>query len=299
MSKKKNSTLKRLKELDDSRIPNLLYTDTHFHYSGLIEKCNELSLNPEENSNPWITKKEIDNLISSPNFQGMDIGTQYDDLPARYKAIEKYKNIYISAGVGPWSVDRELKIDDQLKIFKANLSLYPVSAIGEIGLDNYWNFGTPEKQEELFTKQLDIANELHLPIIIHSRDADEQIIKILEEREFLYGGIIHCFSSGKELATMAIKKGLLISFAGPITYKKNEELREILINTPLTSLLLETDSPYLPPEPFRGKYNSPFLIPLVYEKASVVKNTSIQEISKIVSNNFLNLLGNPKRLHAK
>lgn len=291
--------MKRLEELENSTVNSLLYTDTHFHYSGLIEKCNELLLNTDENSNPWITKEEIEKLINSPNFQGMDIGTQYDDLPSRYKAIEKYKNIHISAGVGPWSVDRELEIDEQLEIFSTNLSQYPVSAIGEIGLDNYWKFGTPEKQEELFTKQLDIANNLHLPIIIHTRDADEQTINILKERKFLYGGIIHCFSGSKELAEISIKKDLLISFAGPITYKKNKELREILINTPLNSLLLETDSPYLPPEPFRGKYNSPFLIPLIYEKVSEIKNTSIQEISKIVSNNFLNLLGNPKRLDVK
>lgn len=299
MSKKKNSTLKRLKELDNATVNNLLYTDSHFHYSGIIEKCNELLVKPNDNSNPWITKEEINNYIASPYFQGMDIGTQYDDLPSRYKAIEAYNNIHLSAGVGPWSVDRELEIDCQLEIFKSNLAKFPVSAIGEIGLDNYWHFGTQKKQEELFTKQLDLANEMHLPIIIHTRDADEQTINILKNREFPYGGIIHCFSGSKELAEISIEKDLLISFAGPITYKKNEELREILKNTPLCSLLLETDSPYLPPEPFRGKYNSPFLIPLVYEKASEIKNISIQEISKIVSSNFSSLLGNPKRLDLK
>ncbi len=298
MSKKKNSTLKRLKDLENSIVKDLLYTDTHFHYSSIIEKRNELLLQKDYNSSPWITS-ELENLFNSPNFQGMDIGTQYDDLPSRYKTIERYKNIHLSSGVGPWGVDDELEIDKQLEILKSNLSHFPVSAIGEIGLDNYWKFGTPKMQEELFTKQLDIANELHLPIIIHTRDADEQTINILKAREFLYGGIIHCFSGGKELAKVSIEKGLFISFAGPITYKKNEELREILFSTPLNSLLLETDSPYLPPEPFRGKYNSPLLIPLIYEKASEIKNISIQEISTIVSNNFLNLLGNPKRLDAK
>lgn len=299
MSKKKTSNSKRLNELDNATVKDLIYTDTHFHYSGIIEKCNDL-INKEDNtSNPWITKNAITDLLTSKNFQGMDIGTQYDDLPIRYKTMEQYRNIHISSGIGPWSVDRELEIDNQLKIFKNNIMNYPISAIGEIGLDYYWKFGTPQKQEELFIKQLDIANDLKLPIIIHSRDADEQTINIIKNREFPFGGIIHCFSGNEKLAKQAIKSNLLISFAGPITYKKNEELREILKIVPTKSLLLETDSPYLPPEPFRGKYNSPYLIPLIYEKASEIKNISIQEISKIVSNNFLNLLGNPKRLDLK
>lgn len=299
MAKKKHSTEKHLNDLKNSTVDNLLYTDSHFHYSGLIEKCNEIALDKEDTSNPWINTDSIHELITSPNFQGMDIGTQCDDLPDRYAAIEKYNNIHISSGIGPWATDRSMTIKEQLEIFTKNLSKFPISAIGEIGLDNYWKYGTPEKQEELFIKQLDIANGMHLPIIIHTRDAEEQTIEILKSREFLYGGIVHCFSGSQKLANISLEKKLLLSFAGPITYKKNEELREILKNTPLNSLLLETDSPYLPPTPFRGKYNSPFLIPLVYEKASEIKNISIQEIAKTVSNNYLNLLGNPKRLDLK
>lgn len=298
MSKKKSSTKKKLDELENSTVNNLLYTDSHFHYFNIIGKCNEIE-NNEENSSPWINNQSVKELIESPNFQGMDIGTQFNDLEKRYNALHKYKNIYLSSGIGPWATELELDLDNQINEFTKTMIKYPVSAIGEIGLDNYWKYGTEAKQTELFIKQLDIANEMQLPIIIHTRDADNQMIDILKDRDFLYGGIIHCFSGSQQLADAALEKNLMLSFAGPITYKNNKELCDVLYNTPLSSLLLETDSPYLPPTPFRGKYNSPFLIPLVYEKASIIKKVSIQEISKIVSDNFLNLVGNPKRFVLK
>ncbi len=293
MSKKYSKT-KRLQILENSTVNNLLYTDSHFHYLSMesIGKLNSEKSVDEQ----WMEKESITSLLSSSNFQGMDIGTNCDDLEARYKALEKYSNIHLSAGIGPWATDREESITEQDKILREQLSKYPVSAIGEIGLDNYWNYGTVSKQEELFNSQLDLANELKLPIIIHSRDADKQMIDILNNREFKYGGILHCFSSGKDLAQAALNKGLLISFAGPITYNKNKELRDVLSSIPLDQLLLETDSPYLPPEPFRGKHNSPSLIPLVYERASEVNKFSIQEISSAVARNFSTLLGSPKRL---
>ncbi|MBK5200857.1 MAG: TatD family hydrolase [Spirochaetaceae bacterium] len=291
---KKYTKEKRLQILENSTVNNLLYTDTHFHYSSMIQISKKNI--EEQTSEEWLEKKSIENLLNSCNFQGMDIGTNCDDLELRYRALEKYTNIHLSAGIGPWATDREESIQEQNTILRNNINKYPVSAIGEIGLDNYWHYGTVKLQEELFNTQLDLAEELDLPIIIHSRDADSQMIDILKNREIKKGGIFHCFSSNIELAKVALEKGLLISFAGTITYNKNQELRDTLAIVPLNRLLLETDSPYLPPEPYRGKHNSPSLIPLVYLKASEINKCSIELISKAVSMNFLNLLGNPKRL---
>lgn len=288
---KKYTRENRLRILENSTVSNLLYTDTHFHYSSMIQISKENQICEE-----YLEQESIETLFNSCNFQGMDIGTNCDDLETRYKALEKYTNIHLSAGIGPWATDRYESIKEQNSILKENIKKYPISAIGEIGLDNFWHYGTVEAQENLFNTQLDLAEELNLPIIIHSRDADSQMINILNDRELKNGGIFHCFSSSIELANFALKKGLLISFAGPITYNKNQELRDILSTVPLDRLLLETDSPYLPPEPYRGKHNSPFLIPLVYSKASEINKFSIEKISEAVSMNFLNLLGNPKRL---
>lgn len=291
---KKYTNDQRLEILNNSTVNNLLYTDTHFHISSILEASNKNIEN--DVSEEWIESKAIEKLLSSKTFQGMDIGTNCDDLEFRYKTLEKFPNIHLSAGIGPWGVTREESIKEQNEILRRNIEKYPVSAIGEIGLDNYWNYGTKEKQEELFNTQLDLAQELNLPIIIHCREADDQIMNILSDRELKNGGILHCFSSNIKLAEFAIKKGLLISFAGPITYNKNQELRDVLKTIPLNHLLLETDSPYLSPEPFRGKHNSPSLIALIYSRASEINKFSIEENAEAVSKNFLNLLGNPKRL---
>lgn len=297
MSKnKKKSNEKRMKALNNSTVQNLLYTDSHFHYTGMLEASAKIKSDREAINDPWMEEEAISNLMNSENFQGMDIGTNFDDLPNRYNLLKNHSRIHLSAGIGPWGADREESVDFQINKFKENIERYPISAIGEIGLDYYWNYGTPEKQEELLLRQIEISEDMHLPIIIHTRDADDATIKILKERTFKYGGIIHCFSGSRELCDVALSRGFLISFAGPITYKKNEELREILKTVPQSSLLLETDSPHLPPEPFRGKYNTPTLIPLVYERASEINKVSIQELSKTVSKNFSDLLGNPKRL---
>lgn len=276
----KYSKEKRNKILKESIIENQIYVDSHFHFNGLMEKKVE----------------RIEEILSSPYFKGMDIGTQCDDLPKRYNALKKYKNIHLSAGIGPWATENKIPLDKQLEIFEDILSKYPVSAIGEIGLDNYWNYGTKEKQTFLFKEQIKLANKFKLPVIIHNREADEQVIDIIINNEFNYSGIIHCFSGSLKMAKIALEKGFYISFAGPITYKKNNNLRDILEKIPEDRLLLETDSPYLPPEPFRGKFNSPDKMPLIYEEASTVRKVSNKSLAKAIERNFSNLLGNPKRL---
>ncbi|NCB02549.1 MAG: TatD family deoxyribonuclease, partial [Spirochaetia bacterium] len=138
--------------------------------------------------------------------------------------------------------------------------------------------------------QIELSRELKLPIVVHVREADEEMMSLLNEYSFPYSGIIHCFSSDMKFADFALSKNFLLSFAGPITYKKNVELREVLKHVPLESLLLETDSPFLAPQDKRGKPNTPLYISSIYEKAAEVKEVEVNTIIEHINKNFFKLL---------
>jgi TatD DNase family protein len=148
--------------------------------------------------------------------------------------------------------------------------LREIIAIGEIGLDYYWKKTEEERsiQERDFIAQINIANELNLPIVVHCRDAYEQTLKVLQWHTPIHGGVMHCYAGPKELVKDFVAIGMYISFGGPITFKNAHEAREALIATPLDRLLIETDAPYLAPHPFRGKQNTPSYLPLIFEKVS-------------------------------
>ncbi len=271
---------KRNQILKEATINNLGYVDSHAHLSEIMKKD--------------VDFKSLLEKLKEQNYLILDIAIEANDIKDRYDLLKDYKNIYFSTGVGPWGVKTTKEENSNLINFlKENINNYPIKAIGEIGLDNYWNYGSPELQEDLFIKQIELANEYNLPTLIHNREADEQTQNIIKNYNFSKNGIIHCFSATKEFAKIALDKGFYISFASTITYKKNEELREILKYIPNDKLLLETDAPYLSPEPFRGKTNTPLLIPLAYKKAAEIRKTSVEEICTNVRRNLLTLLDCP------
>lgn len=268
---------KRLQQLKEATKENLIYTDTHFH-SLEIEKKD-------------IDIKNLLNQMKEMNYIALDIGINENDIEKRYNLLKDYKNIYLSTAIGPWGVkDSVAKHDILIEALESNIKKYPVKAIGEIGLDNYWKYGTKELQEDLFIKQIKLANKYNLPIIIHNREADNQISNIIKTTSFKKNGIIHCFSSNLEFAKIALDKDFYISFAGTITYKNNDELRNVLKYVPLNKLLIETDSPYLSPIPFRGKTNTPLLIPLIYQEIASIKKIKIEDLCLNVKRNLLTLL---------
>jgi TatD DNase family protein len=253
---------------------NLPVIDSHFHLAALARKGIE-------------SGSLLEQMERSGMAGGIDIGVDCDDLAARAPLVAKFPSIRQSAGIGPWGVDEGcLPIDRQLDTLARMLDAHPVCAIGEIGLDNHWKFGTPELQEKLFLEQVAMANERKLPVIIHCREADEQMVRVFSSQPFRYGGILHCFQGTRELADIAVAQGFYISFAGPLTYKRNEEMRSILAALPLDRILLETDSPYLSPEPYRGQVNTPPMVRYVYERASEVRAMSVETLAMQIRENF-------------
>ena len=161
-----------------------------------------------------------------------------------------------------------------------------VVAIGETGLDYYYNHSEPEIQKKRFIEQIELANSLKLPVVIHNRDSDDDLYDILKKHH--PKGVIHCFSSNFDYATKIINLGLILSFTGIITFK-NSTLHDVIEKIDLSKFMIETDSPYLTPEPYRGKRNEPSYVYFVAKKIAEIKNISIEEVINHTTKNALNL----------
>ena len=160
-----------------------------------------------------------------------------------------------------------------------------IVAVGEIGLDYYWNKENKQIQKEMFAKQIELANHYQLPIVIHTREAVEDTIKMLKEHPVQKKGIFHCCPMNREFIKEALKLGYFISFAGPVTFKNAKNAKEVIQMVPMERLLIETDSPYLSPEPLRGKRNDCRNVKYIAQKIANVKNISLEEVAKITYQN--------------
>lgn len=194
------------------------------------------------------------------------------------------KNIYAMIATHPHNADKYSK--KQENIILSFLEKRQSIAVGETGLDFYYNFSTPDNQVKVFKRQIAIAKELDLPLIIHSRQAETEVLKILEKERFNNLVVFHCYSGKQESAQEILKRGYYISISGIVTFKKAFLLHDIVRNIPLDKIFTETDSPYLSPEPFRGKTNFPFRVKLVAAKIAEIKKTPLEELTRSVSKNF-------------
>ena len=214
------------------------------------------------------------------------------NIESSKKAIEmseKYNFIYSICGISPNDIpqsEEELwkDIEEISKIASQNIKGKLV-AIGEIGLDYYWNKENKELQKQAFIKQIEIANELNLPIVIHSREASVDTIDILKNHQVNKRGIFHCCQPNQEMVRQALELGFYISFAGPITFKNAKNSIDVVKMVPLDRILIETDSPYLTPEPNRGKRNDSRNVRYVAQKIAELRDMDIEEIAKITYEN--------------
>ena len=216
------------------------------------------------------------------------------DLESSREACElanAYPHIYCAVGVHPHDADRVTEKCYQL-VREMALGNRKVVAIGEVGLDFYRDRSPRPAQEEVFRRFIRLARELSLPLIIHDRDAHDRIIAIMkEEKAREVGGVLHCFSGDLEMARECIAMGFKISIPGTVTYSSNEPLREVVRGVKIEHLLVETDSPYLPPVPHRGKRNEPAFVRLAAERIAELKGLSLEDVGRITSFNARRLFG--------
>ena len=197
--------------------------------------------------------------------------------------VEKYDNVYGTLGIHPQELDK-LTIDS-FKIIEDNINNPKIVAIGEIGLDYYWTKDNIDKQKEIFEYQLKLATKYNKPIVVHSREAIQDTYDIL--KKYKLKGSIHCFSSSLEMAKEFIKLGYKIGVGGTLTFKNSKKLQEVVKEIDLNNILLETDSPYLSPEPFRGKQNKPSNVYYVALKISELKSVEAEKVIDTLNNNAI------------
>ena len=206
-----------------------------------------------------------------------------DDIMLSTKFVEKYKNLYACIGYHP-EVSNKIVEKDYETLEEMVKNNPKIVAIGEIGLDYYWNKDNKDKQREVFCKQLEIAEKLKLPVVIHSRDSINETYEIL--KKYKVSGVIHCFSGSLEMAKKFISLGFLLGIGGVVTFK-NSKLFEVIEKLELTNIVLETDSPYLTPEPNRGKTNESSNIFYIAQKIAEIKNIPLENVAKITTENAI------------
>ena len=292
-----------------------MYSDTHFHFENFVSR----GINAQET---------LSNLAESDCFFALDIGTEHDDLIHRIQTVKDAvkslsdkavqdkckKFLYFSAGI--WPSPEEIKNRNKnIEILKEKIKEAENSsnndsfntkiiALGECGLDHHWNPSGEDhrkaedfsndmlnSEKELFEMQLLLAKDLSLPVIIHSRDAFTDTLESIKKIGY-HNGIIHCYSYGKSEAKEFLDCGWYISLSGSVTYTKKRcmnEMEELIKSIPDERLLVETDSPYLAPVPFRGNPNSPSLIKNTYDFIAKIKGISSEELSILVDKNISKL----------
>lgn len=249
-----------------------MYFESHAHYDD--ERFDE----------------DRDTLLTSFPAEGIEtVVNASSDIKSSKASIalsEKYPFFYAAVGVHPHEVENITEADiDELR----ELSKHPkVVAIGEIGLDYYYDLSPRDLQRHWFKRQLELADELKMPVIIHSRDAAQECFDIIKNSN-VRNGVIHCYSGSAEMAEEYIKMGFYIGVGGSLTFKNNKKGVETVERIPIEKILIETDSPYLAPVPYRGKRNDSRLLKYVVERISQIKNIPENDICNITKNNAQNL----------
>lgn len=255
--------------------------DSHFHYIEMIKK----GMEPDS---------VMQKIFKKGLAAAVDIATSTGNFETRLDFAQKQRGVYITAGISPGKAenteaDIEIMLAALERQIQTSLEKGLLIAVGEIGIDLYWKYGTTEKQIMLFERQIDLADKYSLPIIIHNRDADKELLEVLKRKKPTKGGIIHCFSSDYHTASACIDCGFLISFSGNITYKKSNNIQDAAKRIPVKSILCETDSPYLSPQEVRKFNNNPEFVAYVYDFISQSRKIELPELVETVKTNFTSL----------
>lgn len=231
-----------------------------------------------------VIQRAIDAGVKKMVVVGFDVET----IQLAMEIVEQYDFIYAAVGWHP--VDAIDCTEEHLQWIEELSQHEKVVAIGEMGLDYHWDKSPKDIQDTVFRQQIRLAKKIQMPIIIHNRDATEDVIRVLQEENAQeIGGIMHCYSASREELQACLDMNFYISLAGPVTFKNAKEVKEVAKVIPLDRLLIETDAPYLAPHPYRGKRNEPAYVKLVAEEIARLRNISYEEVCTITMKNGLKL----------
>ncbi|MED4554278.1 TatD family hydrolase [Lysinibacillus capsici] len=253
-----------------------MFVDTHVH------------LNADQYEEDL--QEVIDRALEAKVERMVVIGFDRKTIERTMQLIEQYDFVY---GVIGWHPVDAIDCTQQDLEWIEQLASHPkIVGIGETGLDYYWDKSPKDVQQELFRKQIQLAQKINLPIVIHNRDATGDVVQILrEENAASVGGVMHCFRGSVETARECIAMNFMISLGGPVTFKNARLPKEVATEIALEHLMIETDAPYLAPHPHRGKRNEPAFVPLVAEEIARLKGLTIEEIAQATTANAKNFFG--------
>lgn len=228
----------------------------------------------------------IQKIFASDVTKLISAGYSVEGSKNAFELTKKYPQIYTVSGISPNDIGETVEnIEQEIKQIEELAKNKKVVGIGEIGLDYYWNKENKDLQQFAFIKQIELANHLNLPIVIHTREAVMDTLEILKKYPVNKKGVFHCCPLNIELIKEALKLGFYISFAGPVTFKNAKNADEVIQLVPNDRMLIETDSPYLSPEPNRGKRNDSINVKYIAEKIAKVKGYSTEEVAKMTYEN--------------
>lgn len=233
-------------------------------------------------------KEDVEEVIARAYNNGVKqmvvVGFDDETIPLAIDIAEKHENIYAAVGWHP--VDAIDYKEDHLGMLEKLSDHEKVVALGEMGLDYHWDTSPKDVQENVFRKQIQLARRVHMPIIIHNREATSDVIRILQDENAKdIGGIMHCFSGNITEMKACLDMNFYISLGGPVTFKNAKEVKELAKLIPLDRLLIETDAPYLAPHPYRGKRNEPAYVTLVAEQIATLREMEYEELCHITTEN--------------
>ncbi len=253
-----------------------MFIDSHCH-------LDKIDLAPYDNNFDAMLAAARANQVSTL----LSVSVSMESFPALYQRIESCDGIYASVGVHPLHSDEGLV---EVSTLVREAARPKVIAIDETGLDYYYDPASAELQQASFVRHLQASAQTGLPVIVHTRDAREDTLRLMAEHgDSRTGGVLHCFTESWEMAAAAIEQNYFISFSGIVTFRNAEALREVARKVPLERILIETDSPYLAPVPYRGKQNEPRYVPEVARCIAALKGVSIETIARATSDNFYRL----------
>jgi len=233
---------------------------------------------------------DINNVINKANDNNIKymicVGVDLESSEKSITLSNQYESVFATVGYHPH--ESKLAGDNYLDKMTELLKHPKVVAVGEIGLDYYYEHSDKNTQIKVFREQLELAKELNMPAVIHNRESDEDLYNNIKESK-ITKGVIHCYSSDIQYANKIFDLGLLVSFTGIITFSKS--LQKVVKEIPIEKMMIETDSPYLTPIPFRGKRNEPHMVSLIAEKIAEIKGIPIEEVAKTTTNTAKNLFG--------
>jgi TatD DNase family protein len=259
-----------------------------------MEKENNMLIDSHAHLNAPQFDEDRQEVIERAREHGIsriiNVGFNRETIPTSLALAEQYDFIYTTVG---WHPTDAIDMQPGDLEWLEELCRHPkVVAIGEIGLDYYWDTSPKEIQQQVFRDQIRLARKLGKPIVIHNRDAHRDVVEIMrEEKAAEVGGVMHCYSGSWETAKQCLDMNFYISFGGPVTFKNAKQPKEVLEKVPMDRLLIETDAPYLAPHPFRGKRNESSYVRLVAETAAEIKGISLEDLGHATSQNALRLFG--------